>query len=306
MPSKVRKFTTQEILDALANAEEGAYPAAAVAAVGGRRRELTPHFRRAIDLVFTLAADCKLQDEGDWRLANFGLYFLSEWRVPGTYELLMKVLELDYCDRRWLIDDAIYSEWPDLLLTTFPRRAQEVKRLQSIVLDSDVHEDVRGCALCTLGALVHYGIADRDRIVRWMEWLYECDLSTPMGFVIDELLVQSASLKEPALMKRIRALYATDWKDDPAFSLKDIEGIARKPWPRGHTAYNNVANPVTSAASLIRRWEHFLPVDLEARAMIERVVGPGVPYGRAGIIIGDPDPLCLCGSGRRQRHCCGD
>jgi len=306
MPSKARQFTTQEILDALANAEEGAYPAAAVAAVRGRRRELIPHFRRAIDLVFTLAADGKLQDEGDWRLANFGLYFFSEWRVPGTYERLMKVLQLHENDRMWLIDDAIYSEWPDLLLTTFPRRANEVKRLQSIVLDSEVYEDVRGCALCTLGALVHYGIADRDRIVRWMDWLYECDLSTRMGFVIDELLVQSASLKEPALMKRIRALYATDWNDDPVFPLESLERIARRPWPRGHAASNNVANPVTNAASLIRRWPYFSTMGLECLDELVKWVGPLVSYGRAGLIAGDPDPLCLCGSGRRQRHCCGD
>ena len=313
--SAEREMTVPEILDAFAQVKDHRFPRAALRSAEMRRKALVPHFREEIDLTLTLAREGKLQEEGDWRLANFALYLLAAWREPETYERLMQAMLLpDPYDREWLLADALDCDWAHLLLTTFPTGdKKETHRLQEIVLDADLHEDIRSTVLRVIGGLAHHRMIEREKVVTWIEWLFECDLNTPMAFLWNELAFQSAALKEPRLMVRVRELYARGWGEEPSAHLSNLEEIARSPWPEGNDIPCHVANPIGDIHAIIYEWSFFREgrCDPKLRAWYYKKIGYKPRSGRPGATF-CPEPeigrdeRCPCGSGKKYRHCCGE
>jgi hypothetical protein len=299
-----------EILYTFSNAVEHIVPEQALADAHECREAITPHLVQAVTQAHALSAAGRLQAEGDWRLPCFALHLLAAWRVPGTYDLILKSLMLaDRYDSRWLMSDA-FDDWPHLLLTTFDG---DVDRLLDIVSQEDPpwNSDLRQCCLSVLSGAHHHGLGDRAAIEAGFERVLDtcCD-----DLIVDSVMFHIAELK---LMKLVPKVWQTleSRPEESPFGRLDVEGALESEWTVDFTDLNAGPNPITrpreELLDLIRSWHYFqAPLNYSRRDPMLRVLWEHERAVndfscRPGAFILPKRTLpCDCGSGLPYGACC--
>ncbi|MCB1088789.1 MAG: DUF1186 domain-containing protein, partial [Verrucomicrobiae bacterium] len=248
------------ILDAFANATPTMVPERALSEAHDCREAITPHLQRAVIQMHDLSALGRLQAEGDWRLHSFALHLLAAWRVPGTYDLILKSLTLDdRYDSRWLMGEAT-SDWPHLLLTTFDG---DVERLFGIVWRDDPpwNSDLILCCLGVLTGAHHHRPGDRAAI----EAGFEKTLATCEDELIrDSLMTRIAKLKIHSLMPQVWRVIDSPPNQPHPYRL-DIEKALQEPWTVDFSDPGSEPNPIVrpreDLLAIICGWWYFQEPD---------------------------------------------
>ena len=293
------------ILHALANAPAHKVPEVTLEAAHDYREALILPFQQAVIQAHALSADGRLQAEGDWRLHCFALHFFAAWRVPGSYDLILKSLMLaDRYDSRWLMGHAD-EEWPHLLITNFDG---DVDRLFRILREDAPpwNSDLRSCCVILLAGVYHHQLGDRAAIeAGFGEMLDVCDTSS----IGQTVALCIARAKMSGLLPKLR-----QWiKTQRSFGT-DVQAELEEFWDTGfknHATYPNPINdPRQDLADIIRNWHYFMPPFIPPPEMVKtwtyqwemKVQDPTCRPGPS--MLPKRTLPCTCGSGLPYGACC--
>lgn len=307
--SHLHERKIEAILDALANAPGHIVPEQVLEAAHDHRESLIPHLQQAVVQAHALSASSRLQAEGDWRLPCFALHLLAAWRVPGTYDLILKSLMLDdRYDSRWLMGEA-YIEWPHLLITTFDG---DVGRLFCIVGKENPSwsNDLHTCCVLVLAAAYHHRLGDRAAIQAGFDQMLDfCQDPMLLGTV---LLCIARARMAPLLPKLSRIMKTKRGKR--GISQVDIDDQLENPWEKSFIDASSHPNPILQPRqdllAIIRDWQYFQPPfrpTAEERQTLTYQYEKRVHdfTARPGVCILHRRTLpCYCGSGRPFGACC--
>lgn len=303
------QWDVNTILDALANAAKHIVPEQALTAAHDQSQALIPHLQQAVEQAYALSAVGRLQAEGDWRLYSFALHLLAAWRVPGTYDLILKGLMLDdRYDSRWLMSDA-YIEWPHLLITTFDG---DVDRLFRILWKNKPRWNCDLCQCCVmiLAGAYHYSLGDRAAIQAGFERTLDTEKD---AMILGTLMMFIARLNlEPLLPKLWQVLKTQRGKQ--AMSKEEVEEALGEVWRQNFNDSSSHPNPIIrprqDLLTIISDWYYFKPPFVSAGGDIVDEMREYEKYlhddtCRPGAFILPKRTLpCNCGSGLPYGACC--
>jgi hypothetical protein len=317
-----RPSSPEQLLAGLAR-ERTEQPLLVFEAVDRHRREMVEPLLRAVESVLN---DCGGASAEDLRVFSYGLAFLTKWREPRAFPLVIRWLSLPTHQAFDIGGDTVTHWGPRMLATLCGGNVEAIK---SLILDRKADEFCRSEAIQALVALVAWNERSRVEVVDYLGWLVRAGLEREPSVIWDGLVEACANLGAIGALDDLREAAEQDLFD-PLFLEIELERVNAEGTELILAELREFLTPFDDVAKESEWWECFsneepdfepgfesmieddqaidpdflLPEDLEPPPYREPVVDlPPQPYV-APPKTGRNEP-CPCGSGKKYKKCCG-
>lgn len=286
---------------------DGKFEREAVEAAVARRDEIIPELLLVLEEIGDPELAAGLDADGEYMAHLYAMFLLAQFRETRAYPLLVKIASLPSDLIESLFGDCITENFGSVLASVC---GGNLDGIQSIIENPDADEWVRGSALAALVTLVATGLKSREEILSYFASLFHGKLADRNEIVWSDLVLYSADLYAPELLREIEKAYEQGLIDTTMITLDDVKGdLAQgEEWALAKLAADSHRRLVDDTVKEMEWWASFnedktrRPQPLEAVNPWRDAIDTG--YKRIAPKIGRNDP-CLCASGKKYKKCCG-
>lgn len=292
-----RPLSPEQILAGLA-CDRDSPPALSLAAAENHREQMVEPFVQAVECALNHPQD---PSEEAGQLFCYALAFLSKWREPRAFPLVLRWLSLPGECAFDLGGDTV-TEWGSRLLAL--TCTGDLAPLKELIQNRSANEFCRGQAIDALALLVAGNQRTQEEIADYFGWLAREGLERELSFVWDALGSACVDIEAVKAFPDLRRA-GEDQLIDP-YLVQDLGEVEAGPPGKFITPFRQRQVPFENIAAEISWWACFSEdrqqgFSTPASAWTDDA--PPQPY-IAPPKVGRNEP-CPCGSGKKYKKCCG-
>jgi hypothetical protein len=242
-----------------------------------------------------------IYDDGKAMLFLYALYLLAQFREKRAYPLIVELCSAWGDTLMDVAGDVVTEDMGRILASVC---WGDITLIQSLVENPEVNEYVRGAAMRALTVLVGVGELSRDALMGYFQELFRT-LPRYFDHIWGVLVSSSLDIYSEEVMDEIRQAFAEDLVDTLYVDLEFVEDVLDE-------GKDQVLEDLRTESRLITD----VIAEMEPWALYDRYEQLGLSDAKPSSPTLQAQPMrstpkvgrnepCLCGSGKKFKHCCG-
>jgi len=278
----------QEILSQLKFFKNSRLPRKALQAAIEQKEEITPYL---LEILQDAIDDTqKYVNSRTLMWQTYAVFLLAQFREPKAYPLIIELLSKPDDIPFALFGDSVTEDMGRIIASVCHDDLSLIKKL---IEDEDINEYVRSTCLRVLISLYVEGELEREKIIEYLQSLFQHKLSRENHFIWAALVDTCNDFYATCLLGEIRKAFDENLLEEGVIDLDYVEETFKRSEDEvlSELYTGSIYSFPTDTIAELQQWASFKTIETRPEKLAQAAK------------IGRNDP-CPCGSGKKYKKCC--